>query len=146
MEMEKKDTNRIGTITELKCIAYFVELGYDVYTPQNPCRADIAIDVGGKFLKLQVKTCNTTRNSGCITFNTASSHFVKGEHTHTDYKNDDIDYFCTYYDNECYLIPVNECGQREKCLRIEKPQHNQTKNITFAKDYVASDVLRREQS
>ncbi len=145
MELEKKDTNRIGTVTELKCIAYFVELGYDVYTPQNPCRADIAIDVGDKFLKIQVKTCNTTRNPGCITFNTRSSHYIKGKHVHTDYKKDNIDYFCTCYNNECYLIPVSECGSDNKCLRLDSPKNGQTKNISFAKDYIASEVLKREE-
>lgn len=142
--MEKKDTNRIGTVTELKCMAYFVELGYTVLVPQNPCRYDMVIDIGDKFLKIQVKTCNTNRISGGITFNTASSHYVKGEHTETSYKEDNIDYFCTYYDNECYLVPVSECGNSGKCLRLEPPKHNQIKNISFAKDYIASKILNQE--
>ena len=144
MEMEKKDTNRIGTITELKCMTYFIELGYTVLAPQNPCRYDMVIDTGNRFLKVQVKTCNTTRNPGRIAFNTCSSHYIKGEHTHTSYQHDNIDYFCTYYNNECYLVPVNECGNREKCLRLDYPKSNQTKNISFAKDYIASEVLKRD--
>lgn len=144
--MEKKDTNRIGTVTELKCMAYFIELGYTVLVPQNPCRYDMVIDTGDKMLKVQVKTCNTTRRSGGIAFKTCSSHFVKGEHTQTSYKKDNIDYFCTYYNNECYLVPVEECGTDRKFLRLDASKNGQTKNIAFAKDYVASDVLRREQS
>ena len=142
--MEKKDTNRIGAITELKCIAYFVELGYDVSVPQNPCRYDLVLDTGNKFLRVQVKTCNTTRHPDGITFSTCSSHYVNGEHTHTSYKKDNIDYFCTYYNNECYLVPVKDCGSREKYLRFEQPKNGQSKNISFAKDYIASEVLKRE--
>lgn len=142
--MEKKDTNRIGTITEFKCMTYFMELGYVVSVPQCPCRYDFIIDTGNNFFKVQVKTCNRTRHSGCITFNTRSSHYIKGKHVHTDYKNDNIDYFCTYYNNECYLIPVSECGSDNKCLRLDSPKSNQTKNISFAKDYIASEVLKRD--
>ena len=137
------NTNIIGTITELKCITYFLELGYTVSVPQNPCRYDFIIDTGYKLLKVQVKTCNTTRVDGGITFYTSSSHYVQGQHTHTDYKNDKIDYFCTYFENECYLIPVEECGVREKTLRIVPPKNGQTKNICFAKDYIAKEVLSR---
>jgi hypothetical protein len=144
MEMEKKDTNRIGTVTELKCITYFIELGYVVSVPQNQCRYDIIIDTGNNFLKVQVKTCNTTRNPGSITFSTCASHYIQGKHTHTSYQDDNIDYFCTYYNNECYLVPVSECGHREKCLRFSMPKSGQTKNISFAKDYIASEVLKRD--
>lgn len=137
------DTNIIGTITELKCITYFLELGYTVSIPQNPCRYDFILDTGNRLLKIQVKTCNTTRSEGNITFSTCSAHYKKGIHTHTNYKNDNIDYFCTYYNNECYLVPVSECGVREKTLRLIPTKNGQIKNIAFAKDYVAKEVLVR---
>lgn len=137
------DTNIIGTITELKCITYFLELGYTVSIPQNPCRYDFILDTGKHLLKIQVKTCNTTRNEGNITFSTCSAHYKKGAYTHTNYKNDNIDYFCTYYNDECYLIPVSECGIREKTLRLIPTKNGQVKNIAFAKDYIAKEVLVR---
>ena len=136
------DTNLIGAITELKCITYFLELGYTVSVPQNPCRYDFIIDTGNNLYKIQVKTCNTTRREGGITFSTCSSHYVQGQHTHTSYKGDGIDYFCTYYENECYLVPVEECGSREKFLRLVPTSNGQTKNIYFAKDYIAKDILK----
>ena len=139
----KQNTNLIGSITELKCITYFLELGFTVSVPQNPCRYDFIVDTGENLLKIQVKTCNTTRNEGCLTFSTCSSHYVAGKHTHTPYKNDNVDYFCTYYENECYLIPVNECGSREKSLRLIPTKSGQTKNISFAKDYIAKEVLNK---
>ena len=136
------NTNIIGTITELKCMTYFLELGYTVSVPQNPSRYDFIIDTGKELLKIQVKTCNTTRKEGAITFSTNSSHFIRGQHIHTNYKNDNIDYFCTYYNQECYLVPVEECGSTEKRLRIAPTKNGQTKNICFAKNYVAKEVLK----
>ena len=139
-----KDTNIVGTITELKCITYFLELGYTVSVPQNPSRYDFIIDTGNNLFKIQVKTGNTTRAEGCLTFSTCSSHYIKGKHVHSDYKNDNIDYFCTFFENECYLIPVSECGSSEKRLRLIPTKNGQTHNICFAKDYIAKEVLENK--
>lgn len=38
------DTNFRGTITELKCKLYFLELGYVVSTPETPTRYDFILD------------------------------------------------------------------------------------------------------
>lgn len=135
------DTNIKGTITELKCKTYFLELGYTVSTPDNPTRYDFILDTGNKLLKIQVKTCRCDDEK--ITFATCSSHIVKGKNTHTDYKNDNIDYFCTWHNNECYLVPISECGKVEKNLRLVPTRNGQVKGICFAKDYIAKEVLSR---
>ena len=135
------NTNIIGTITELKCKTYFLELGYIVSTPETPVRYDFILDTGEKLLKIQVKTCSSDGEK--IKFSTCSSHFVNGKVTHTDYKNDNIDYFCTWFSNECYLIPVSECGKSEKFLRLVPTKNGQVKGIYFAKDYIAKEVLSR---
>jgi hypothetical protein len=135
------DTNIIGTITELKCKIYFLELGYTVSTPENPSRYDFILDTGDKLLKVQVKTSNTDGEK--ITFATCSSHFINGKVTHTDYKNDNIDYFCTWSGNECYLIPVKECGRSEKTLRLIPARNGQVEGICFAKDYIAKNILNK---
>lgn len=135
------DTNIKGTITELKCKTYFLELGYIVSTPDAPTRYDFILDTGNRLLKIQVKTCRS--NDEKIYFSTCSNHFVKGHITRTDYLNDNIDYFCTWFDNKCYLVPVLECGKTEKSLRLIPTKNGQTKNICFAKDYIAEEVLNR---
>lgn len=135
------DTNIKGIITELKCKTYFLELGYTVSTPENPSRYDFILDTGEKLLKIQVKTCSSDGEK--LSFYTCSSHFVNGKVTHTDYRKDNIDYFCTWYKNECYLVPVQECGKTEKYLRLVPTKNGQVKNICFAKDYVAKEVLSR---
>lgn len=136
------DTNIIGTITELKCITYFLELGYTVSVPQNPTRYDFILDTGERLLKIQVKTSNAFRVEGAITFETCSSHITRTGANRRNYENE-VDYFCTYFNNECYLVPVEECGSRTKNLRIVPPKNGQIKNICFAKDYIAKEVLNK---
>lgn len=136
------DTNTIGTITELKCKTYFLELGYNVSTPESSSRYDFILDTGTKLLKIQVKT--STSDGEKITFPTCSSHFINGKVTHTDYRTDNIDYFCTWFEDECYLVPVRECGTNEKILRFLPTKNGQSKGIYFAKDYIAKEVLKRE--
>lgn len=133
------DTNIKGIITELRCKLYFLELGYTVSTPEHPVRYDFILDTGDKLLKIQVKTSQYDGEK--ITFNTCSSHFIKGKHVHTDYKLDNIDYFCTWWDGECYLVPVSECGKYEKSLRVMPTKNGQVRGIAFAKDYIAREVI-----
>ena len=135
------DTNIIGVVTEMKCKTYFLELGYTVSTPDNPVRYDFILDTGAQLLKIQVKTSKSDEEK--ITFSTCSCHFVNGKATRTDYLTDNIDYFCTWYDNECYLVPVQECGRTEKNLRLQPTKNGQVKGICFAKDYIAKEVLSR---
>lgn len=135
------NTNIKGVVTELKCKTYFLEMGYIVSTPEVPVRYDFILDTGDKLLKIQVKTCNSDEEK--LTFATCSSHFVNGKITRTDYKNDNIDYFCTWFEDECYLIPVSECGRTEKNLRLVPTRNGQVKGISFTKDYIAKEVLNR---
>lgn len=132
------DTNLKGTITELKCKIYFLELGYFVSTPDSPTRYDFILDVDGKLLKIQVKTSKS--NGERISFETCSSHITREGASRRTYEKE-IDYFCTWFNNECYLIPVEECGTRNKSLRLIPTKNGQTKNISFAKDYIAKEVL-----
>ena len=134
------DTNIIGTITELKCITYFLELGYTISVPQNPTRYDFILDTGNNLLKIQVKTAH--EKDGAISFETCSNHITSTGTTRQNYQNQ-IDYFCTWYDNQCYLIPIQECGNRTKSLRLVPPKNGQIKNICFANQYIAKEVLMK---
>ena len=50
-------------------------------------------------------------------------------------------FFCTIFENECYLIPVNACGKDMCRLHLLPPQNGQIKNIRFAKDFQALKIL-----
>ena len=51
-------------------------------------------------------------------------------------------FFATWYNGIVYLIPVEQCSGAEKTLRFIPPKNGQIKGITFAKDYVAKEVLK----
>jgi hypothetical protein len=133
------ETNLKGTITELKCKTYFLELGYMVSTPESPARYDFILDLDGQLLKIQVKSSKSDGEK--ISFETCSSHITRHGASRRTYKEDGIDYFCTWFENECYLVPVSECGSREKSLRLVPTKNGQVKNISFAKNYIAKEVL-----
>ena len=128
-----------GKITQQKVLTYFMELGLIISTPEVPCQYDFLLDIGHKILKLQVKTSREV--DGGFEFNTSSvTHNSKG-YTKRIYSDNMVDYFCTYYNNECYLIPFAQCGSKAKKLRLEPTKSGQIKNICFAKDYIAEEVL-----
>lgn len=132
-----------GTLTELKCLTKLIELGYNVSVPQKPDRYDFILDTGKSLFKVQTKTSSLDENNEYISFATSSRHITQNSVVNHDYKNDNIDYFCTFYNDECYLIPVSDCGNREKRLRVAPTRNGQVKNICFAEDYLAQEVLSK---
>ena len=135
------DTMTLGRLTEAKSLAYLTSLGYIVSLPfGGQARYDLLVDVNGKIIKIQVKS--SQYENGCIVFYTCNSHYIQGHHVHTTYTENDIDYFMTEYNEQYYLVPVTECGKQKK-LRIEIPKSGaSTKNINWAKDYLAQEVLK----
>lgn len=108
-----------------------IENGYTVSIPYGDCdRYDQIWDKNGQLLKIQVKTSRwkDERYLGII-FNCYS---VSNGKKHK-YNSDDIDYFATFWDGKCYLVPVTECST-EKTLWFELAPHNYAK-CCMAKDY-----------
>lgn len=56
----------------------------------------------------------------------------------SNYTVNDIDYFATFWENELYLIPVNECSN-EKTLHLTKESIRQ--GWSYLEDYKAEEVL-----
>lgn len=139
------DTLLKGRITELKCELWFLEHGYLVSIPDVPFQYDFLVDVNGKILKIQVKTaCKESDNSGFKIKVCSITHNSNG-YARRNYSQNSVDYFMTYYEGEYYLIPFSECGMREKKLRLTLPANGQRKGISFAEDYLAEKILKREE-
>lgn len=141
--MENNSTILKGTLTELRCKLYFIELGYIVSVPEPTTRYDFILDTGENLFKIQVKTSKLDSNSEWFQFNTCSTHITREGFVRKDYKEDKIDFFCTWFNNECYLVPVSECGKSEKKMRLKPTKNGQVKGVSFAKDYIAKEVLNR---
>ena len=139
------DTKQKGNLTELQCITSFYELGYSISIPYGENnRYDFIADVGGKLLKIQCKTSrliDDNKSSGAIEFNTSSTRINSQGNIRTRYDKEQIDYFATYYNGKCYLVPVEECGVYSKKIRFVPPKSGQKIGITFAHDYELEKVL-----
>ena len=131
-----------GNLTELQCLAAFVEQDCDVSIPYgDSSRYDFIADVDGKLLKIQVKTASL-KGQDAIKFSCRSTHVNSIGVTNTTYNSKEIDFFATYWNNQCYLVPINECSV-EKTLHFCIPKNGQTKNISFAKDYLLKDQIQK---
>jgi hypothetical protein len=137
------NSKHIGNITEVECMLAFMKAGYNVLIPYGDCeRYDFVVDVNGKFYKIQVKTAHSLddENSGFI-FSCRSSHRVNGKTVNEKYLADEIDYFATIFNGQCYVIPQKECGA-EKRLRLTPPKNGQTRGVSFAKDYELEVIIK----
>lgn len=136
------ESKQKGIVTELQCITYFNKLGYQVSIPYGEnARYDFIVDVEGHLIRVQVKT-SKENNNGTITISCKSTRpNTKGVVTKY-YTSDEIDYFATFYNDKCYLIPVEEC-HCAKILRFRKAANNQSANIYLAEDYEAEVQVKK---
>ena len=133
MELTKK---RKGNLTELQCLAAFMAQNCSVSIPYGDNdKYDFIADIDGHLYKIQVKTSSIKdEDENTICFSCRTTHLNCKGVTNIKYTKNDIDYFATYWDNQCYLIPVEECST-QKTLRFTPPKNGQTKGITFATEY-----------
>lgn len=132
-----------GNITELECMTAVVRLGYNVLTPYGDCeRYDFVIDINGKFYKIQCKTSKSDDNGASFMFSCRSNHRKDGKIVHHKYTRDEIDYFITHFNGNCYMIPVEDCGG-SKYLRIREPKNAQESGIAWAENYLLENVIKK---
>ena len=137
------DSKQIGNITELEVLTYVTKLGYQVSIPFGDReRYDQIWDINGRLLKIQVKTSHLIdKEENGIVFSCRSNTKVQGKIKHSRYTADEIDYFATFWNGQCYMVPISETST-EKTLRFNLPKNGQRKGISFAKDYTVEEVLK----
>ena len=139
MELTSKQK---GNLTELQCLTAFIAEGCGVSIPYGDnSKYDFIADVNGKLYKVQVKT-SSLQDENSIQFSCRTTHVnctgVKNER----YSSEEVDFFATYWDNKCYLIPISECSVK-KTLRFAPSKNGQTKGINFAQEYeLAKQLLK----
>lgn len=143
MEMIKLlSSHYIGKITELEVARSFLSLGYQVCEPLvADSRYDFIVDIKGKLYKIQVKTSTLKEDGSYIEFATSTSHTNTKGTVNIKYSPNDVDYFATMYDGQCYIVPINRCGGRCQRLRLKPTKNGQTVGITFAKDFKLEDMF-----
>jgi hypothetical protein len=136
------DTKFKGNVTELEVLTYITRLGYQVSIPFGDReRYDQIWDIRGKLIKVQVKTASPIDDDvTAIKFSCRSSQRSMGKTKNSRYLPGEIDYFATFWQGRCYLIPLSETST-EKILRFHPPKNGQTKGITFANEYEVEVML-----
>lgn len=141
--MNSLSSHFIGEITEQQVALEFLKLGYLVSKPLvQSSRYDFVVDINNKLYKVQVKTCSY-KEEAYIQFATSTSHTNTQGTKNLTYTEEDVDFFATMYQNQCYLVPLSICGKRAQRLRLIPTKNGQTKGIAFAKDYYLEEVLKR---
>ena len=140
-----KNTKKVGNLTELQCATRLYEIGCAVSIPfGNSEKYDLIIDWNNVLYKVQVKhaNCHFDENNEIdyITIECRWQSHNSNGYKQTKYTKKDTDFFATYYNNECYLIPQSECSN-VKTLRIKPPKNNQKIGISFLNNYNALEVL-----
>lgn len=135
------ETNKKGITTELKCQLYFVEKGYNVYTPISPdTKIDLIAEVEKQLIRIQIKSCHLTQNQKGIKFNTSTTWLNSQMIVRKGYSKEDIDFFATVFNNEVYLIPVEICGKNDKILSFESTPYGP---CYLLGDYKADKILEK---
>lgn len=140
--MNTLSSHFIGEITEQQVAIEFLKLGILVSKPLvQSSRYDFIADINHRLYKIQVKTSTPKEENAYIQFATSTSHTNTQGTLNLTYTEEDVDYFATMYENQCYLIPQKECGKRNQRLRLVPTLNGQTKGVMFAKDYHLEDVI-----
>ena len=140
------NTKQLGNFTELQCITYLYQIGCAVSVPfGNSEKYDVIIDYNDKLYKVQIKHGNIHQDElnedDYISIKCTWEGHNRTGYTKNKYTANDIDFFATYYNNQCYLIPQTECSN-QKILRIKPPKNNQIKGVNFLEKYEAEEVLK----
>lgn len=140
MELTPKEK---GNLTELQCLVAFAKLGLKTSIPYGEnCRYDFILDVNGTLLKIQCKTSHLITSQEGFEFNCKSVNVTNKGSFENRYTKEEIDYFATFFNEECYLIPVEECSSK-KTLRYDYPKNGQKKGISLAKNYLLKEVIKQ---
>ena len=136
-----------GEITEQQVAIEFLKLGLQVCKPLvQSSKYDFVVDIENKLYKIQVKTSTPKEENSYIEFATSTSHTNTRGTLNLTYSENDVDFFATIYNNECYLIPFSHCGKRAQRLRLVPTKNGQTTGIKFAKDYHLNDIVENLKS
>ena len=138
------DSKKKGNLTEMLCMSAFMAQNCSVCIPfGDNSKYDFIADVDGHLFKIQVKTSSQSKGKeNAIKFSCRSTHVNCKGVQNIRYKKEDIDYFATYYNNQCYLVPVTECSA-EKTLRLAPTNNGQQKGITYATEYALEKQLSK---
>lgn len=132
----------IGEITEQQVVVEFLKLGILVSKPLvQSSRYDFIVDINHNLYKIQAKT-GSYKEDAYLEFATSTSHTNTKGTLNLHYSEDDVDFFATMYEGQCYLIPYHLCGKRSQRIRFIPTKNGQTTGVLFAKDFHLENIVK----
>jgi hypothetical protein len=132
----KRNTKRVGDVSELRVMCDLVRAGYLVSIPfgENH-RYDLIIEKDNVLSRVQVKTGRLRK--GVVLFNCYSSHTHRGGAATRMYTGE-VEFFGVFCpDTDCtYLLPLSEMTVQQGMLRVEPARNGQVKGLRWARDYI----------
>lgn len=127
------ETSGTGNLTEAKVIVALIEAGYLVSQPfGDGHKYDLVADNGQNLYRIQCKT-GRVRN-GVLMFNAYSVPGSKAKKS--DYRGlADLFAVLNPVDGKIFLVPVNEVGTNDVCLRLSPTGNGQAQGIRWAAKY-----------
>jgi PD-(D/E)XK endonuclease len=127
-------TKATGEITEAVVLAEFLKAGFPVLLPfgENQ-RYDMVVEVGGRFLRVQVKTASPCGDKGaCLRFH-ATSH--DGHRARQGYRGQ-ADVFAAFAPStgQVYVLPVDDVPETDVWLRLTPARNGQRNRVRMAQD------------
>ena len=132
----KRNTKRVGDISELRVMLALVNAGYRVAIPfGEDQRYDLIIEKDNVLSRVQVKT-GRLRN-GVILFNCFSSHAHRGGATVRMYTGE-VEFFGVYCPDmdSTYLVPITQIDVQRGWLRVSPVKNGQIKGLRWADHYL----------
>ena len=128
--------NYKGSITETKIILECLKQELNISVPYgDKARYDLVIDINNHLYRIQIKTSRLANTKGkAFMFNCYST--INGKRR--KYTKDEIDYFATIWEEQLYLIPVEECSS-EKTLWLDTPTIS---SCCLAEKYLFKEVVK----
>ena len=131
---KKRNTKRVGDISEARVIAALIEAGFLVSKPFGEnARYDLIADDGERLHRVQVKTGRV--RGGVIVFNCYSSHAHRRGGMQPYFGQ--IDYLAVYCPQlkKVYLLPEQELTASVAHLRLSPTRNNMAKMIRWASTF-----------
>ena len=140
------DTNRIGAIAETAIAAELVQLGYDVLRPLVESRYDLAVDLGGRLIRIQCKTAPTRGER--IVVRARTCRRTAGGVLHGTYSPDEVDVIAAYSPKleRCFAVPMGVFGPGGTVyLRTTPTRNGQRAGLHFAEEYTLGAIAQLEE-
>lgn len=128
----ERNTNRKGDKAEFAVKKAYLDLGYNVLTPENSgLYYDIVVEKD-KFYKVQVKTAEERDD---VLLLRCGKHSRNGKIR--PYRSSEVDLFALYYSEKdrVYEIPFEDAPETAMFLRTNACKNGQTQNVNWAENY-----------